>query len=185
MSEEIKDTVTEETTVNPQAEEVGQKENEQTETTEKKEDKDPIAELEAALAEQKDKNLRLYADFENFRRQNAKKQLEMISTANKDLMSALLPVVDDFERALKAATNEAEIEGLKLIHSKLLNTLQTKGLKKMESTVGKPFDVEMMEAITKIPAPDPKQKGTVFDEIEAGYQLGESIIRYAKVVVAE
>ena len=185
MSEDIKDTLAEEKETNLDKEEVQNEVENPSKTTESQEDKDPVKELEEALAAQKDKNLRLYADFENFRRQNAKKQLDMIATANKDLMSALLPVVDDFDRALKATTNESEIEGLKLIHHKLLKTLESKGLKKMESTVGKVFDVETMEAITKIPAADPSQKGTVYDELEAGYQLGATIIRYAKVVVAE
>lgn len=147
---------------------------------------DEVTQLTQELAAQKDQMLRLFADFENFRRQSAKKQLELIQTANKELMSALLPVVDDFERAIKAAAADANAtEGFTLIQSKLLKTLESKGLVKMASSKGKDFDVETMEAITKIPAPTPEEKGKVYDEIEAGYKLGDHIIRYAKVVVAE
>jgi molecular chaperone GrpE len=142
--------------------------------------------LKAELAEQKDKFLRLYADFENSRRQHARRQLEMIQTANKDLIADLLPVVDDFDRALKASTaNDEILQGFQLIHQKLTKTLENKGLKRMESAVGKTFDVDTMEAITKIPAPEGVNSGQVVDEVAPGFQLGELIIRYAKVVIAE
>jgi len=154
--------------------------------TENMQEMDEVSKLTQELAAQKDQTLRLFADFENFRRQSAKKQLEMIQTANKELMSALLPVVDDFERAIKASEADLKIiEGFTLIQHKLLKTLELKGLVKMESSKGKEFDVETMEAITKLPAPTPEEKGKVYDEIEAGYKLGDHIIRYAKVVVAE
>jgi molecular chaperone GrpE len=99
-------------------------------------------------------------------------------------MSALLPVMDDFERGLKNLGDQAD-EGMRLIYGKLESTLKNKGLKPMEDTTGKSFDVETMEAITRIPAPDKKLKGKVVDQIEKGYQLGNKIIRYAKVVVGE
>jgi molecular chaperone GrpE len=158
---------------NPETPEVAVEENE-------------VAKLTAELASQKDQLLRLFADFENYRRQSAKKQLELIQTANKELMTALLPVVDDFERAIKASEGDEKLlEGFSLIQNKLTKTLESKGLKRMASTIGKNFDVETMEAITKIPAPSPELKGTVYDEVESGFTLGEHIIRYAKVVIAE
>ena len=153
-------------------------------------DHSPEAELEEALAEQKDKYLRLFAEFENFRKRTARERLELIETASQDLMTRLLPVLDDFDRAMKSLDAVKEeyasaVNGVELIKNKLFDTLKAKGLSPMESTVGKPFDVETMEAITNIPAPDESLKGKVVDEIERGYQLGSRIIRYAKVVVGE
>lgn len=148
---------------------------------------DPIEELKKELTSAKDQNLRLYAEFENFRRRNAKERLELMATANNDMMQAILPVVDDFERAMKNISkteeNKALYEGVELIYNKLVDTLKNKGLKPMESTVGQPFDLEKMEAITRIPAPQPELHNQVLDEVERGYQLGEKVIRYAKVVV--
>ncbi len=146
---------------------------------------DPISELEAEVKDLKDQNLRLYAEFENFRKRTAKERLELYSTANQELMSALLPVLDDFQRALKAEDNPVENEGIKLIIKKLENTLTNKGLKPMEDTKGKEFDVETMEAVTRIPAPEKSLKGKIIDEVEKGYYLGTKILRYAKVVVGE
>ncbi len=145
---------------------------------------DTQTKLEEELASLKDQNLRLFAEFENHRKRTAKERLELFSTANQELMIALLPVLDDFERALKNLEGEAA-EGVKLIYNKFENTLKNKGLKPMENAAGKAFDVETMEAITRIPAPDKKLKGKVVDQIEKGYQLGNKIIRYAKVVVGE
>lgn len=141
------------------------------------------------LAELKDKYLRLYADFENFRKRNAKERIELVQTANKELMQALLPVLDDFDRAFKnlgdKISGDPVLEGFKLIHHKMLDIMIHKGLKPMESASGKDFDVESMEAITKIPAPSEDLKGKVVDEVERGYMLGEKVLRYAKVVVGE
>ncbi|MCT4625287.1 MAG: nucleotide exchange factor GrpE [Schleiferiaceae bacterium] len=152
-------------------------------------DEDKIAALEKQLADQKDKNLRLFADFENLRRRTAKEKIEMFSTANKELMSALLPVLDDFGRAMKNLkeldAKKEVLEGVELIHSKFEKTLEGKGLKAMEDTTGKEFDVDVMEAITRIPAPSPEMGGKVIDEIERGYKLGDKILRYSKVVVGE
>ena len=147
--------------------------------------KDPKDELEEEVRDLKDQNLRLYAEFENFRKRTAKERLELFSTANQELMSALLPVLDDFQRALKAEVNPIKDEGLKLVIQKLESTLTNKGLKPMEDTIGKDFDVETMEAITRIPAPDESMKGKIIDELEKGYYLGSKILRYAKVVVGE
>lgn len=146
---------------------------------------DELARIRQELDEAKDQRLRLYAEFENFRRRTAKERVELFSTANQELMTALLPILDDFNRALKAQEDDKATEGVKLIHNKLENTLKSKGLKPMESTIGKDFDADTMEAVTQIPAPDKKQKGKVIDEIEPGYQLGNKILRYAKVVVGQ
>ena len=158
------------------------KETEQTE-------EDRIAQLEKQLADQKDKNLRLFAEFENLRKRTAKERIELYSTANQELMSALLPVVDDFGRAMKnLKTLDAKtevLEGVELIQNKFEGILQAKGLKAMDDTTGKEFDVDVMEAITKIPAPTPDMGGKVIDEIERGYTLGDKILRYSKVVVGE
>jgi molecular chaperone GrpE len=159
----------------------------------KKEKKEPtleeqLAEVKEELASAKDQNLRLYAEFENFKRRNAKERLELMSTANMEVMQTLLPIIDDFERAIKntekTKENAAVAEGVELIYNKLIESLKQKGLKQMESTIGKDFDVEVMDAITQLPVPDKKQDGKVMDEIEKGYYLGDKILRHARVVVA-
>lgn len=136
------------------------------------------------LAEAKDKYLRLYSEFENFRRRTSKEKLDLISTANKDLMSDLLPVLDDFERAMGADTEDLKAfkEGITLIQQKLNKSLEQKGLKKMKVKKGDAFDDEMHEAITQIPA-EKKLEGKIVDVVEAGYTLGEKVVRFAKVVV--
>lgn len=144
-----------------------------------------IAELEEALKAEKDQKLRLYADFENHRKRTAKERVELFGSANQELMSALLPIVDDFKRALQNLKDEESKEGINLIFGKFENILKQKGLKPMESTVGKDFDVDTMEAITRIPAPSEDMKGKVVDEIEQGFHLGNKILRYARVVVGE
>lgn len=145
--------------------------------------------LQAEVADLKDQNLRLFAEFENFRKRTAKEKIELMSSANKDTLSALLPVLDDFDRAVKnieeTAENKPVLEGMKLIGQKLTETLKTKGLVAMESSIGQAFDVESMEAITQIPAPSKDMAGKVVDEIEKGYNLGDKVLRYAKVVVAQ
>lgn len=146
---------------------------------------DKIAQLEEALAAEKDQKLRLYADFENHRKRTAKERVELFGSANQELMSALLPVLDDFKRALENVQGSEAEDGIRLIFNKFENTLKQKGLKPMESTIGKAFDVDTMEAITRIPAPSEELKGKVVDEIEQGFELGNKIIRYARVVVGE
>lgn len=141
--------------------------------------------VEAEIQELKDQNLRLYAEFENFRRRNARERLELIATAGEKVIKSVLPVLDDFERALKALGEGPERQGLELIQTKLLSALKAEGLKPMDATVGQAFDVERMEAITNIPAPSPELAGCVVDELEKGYLLGDKIIRYAKVVVGQ
>ena len=148
-----------------------------------------VEELEKAKAEGadwKDKYVRLYAEFDNYKRRTSKERIDLLKTANEDLMTSLLPVLDDFERALKnipaTEENKALREGVELIFNKYSKTLQQKGLVPME-TVGQAFNVELHEAITQIPAPSEDLKGKVVDELEKGYHLGEKVIRYAKVVI--
>jgi molecular chaperone GrpE len=141
--------------------------------------------LKKSLDEAKDQNLRLYAEFENFRKRTNKERVELFSTANQELMTALLPILDDFNRAIKAEKDDKATEGMKLIHNKFENTLKSKGLKPMDDTIGQDFDPDQMEAVTQIPAPDKKLKGKVVDEIERGYLLGSKILRYAKVAVGQ
>lgn len=155
------------------------------EAPENGQEEDPLAKLTAELSEQKDKYIRLYSEFENFRRRTAKEKLEMIQGANEQLIQALLPVVDDFERAeksLQETTNE-NLEGFTLIHNKFKKTLDQYGVKEMEIKVGANFDADFHEAITQVPAPEEKLKGKVVDVVEKGYLLKEKVIRFAKVVV--
>ncbi len=146
-----------------------------------------IEKLQAELQEQKDKYLRLFAEFDNFKRRNAKERLELIQTAGKDVIASLLEVLDDCDRAEKQLAESEDIaaskEGVQLVFNKLRNKLQTKGLKPMES-INTDFDVEKHEAITEIEVPEAK-KGKVVDEIEKGYYLNDKIIRFAKVVVGK
>ncbi|MFY7911178.1 MAG: nucleotide exchange factor GrpE [Emticicia sp.] len=143
------------------------------------------ASLEAQLAEAKDKYLRLYADFENFRRRTSKEKIEMIQNASEGLIKELIPIVDDFERANKSFETVTEVEpmkeGIALIFNKFQKTLASKGVKAIESK-GKDFDVELHECITQFAAGD-ENKGKVIDEVEKGYYLNDKVIRYAKVVV--
>lgn len=146
-----------------------------------------LAELKKAqdeLAEAKDKYLRLYSEFENFRRRTAKEKLELIQSANEKLVNAFLPIIDDFERAEKAfnGSESKEMEGFLLIYTKFKKILDTAGIKVMEAK-GKPFDPDLHEAITQVPAPDNKSKGKVIEVVEQGYLLNDKVIRFAKVVV--
>lgn len=142
--------------------------------------------LQGELAEQKDKYIRLYSDFENFRRRSAKEKLDFIKNANEEIIVSLLPVVDDFERALSSYDKNKDdavfAEGIKLIFNKLNKTLSQKGLKPIESK-GENFDTELHEAITQYPAPDESLKGKVIEEVEKGYYLNEKVIRFSKVII--
>jgi molecular chaperone GrpE len=153
---------------------------------------EPVAELSAEekLKEENaalnDKYLRLFAEFDNFKRRTQKERVELLQTAGKDVVVSLLPVLDDFDRANKAMENASDVaavrEGVQLVHSKLKGILAQKGLKEMES-INTPFDTDNHEAITKIPAPNEELKGKVIDELEKGYTLNDKVIRFAKVVV--
>jgi molecular chaperone GrpE len=144
------------------------------------------AKLKAELAELKDKYLRLNAEFDNYRKRTAKEKVDFLKTANEDLIVSLLPILDDFERAVKAFDKapdaEAIKEGVQLIYNKFSKTLENKGLKPMES-IGNAFDAESHEGITQIPAPSEEMKGKVVDEVEKGYYLNDKVIRFAKVVI--
>lgn len=161
----------------------------QDETTEKETvAEDELSSLKAEIEEQKNKYLRLFAEFDNFKKRNAKERLELFKTAGQDVIRELLPIIDDFQRADKAYEQDNNAEnyasGVKLIQEKFQKTLQNKGLKVIES-VGKDFNVEQHEAIAEVPAPSEEQKGKIIDEVESGYTLNDTIIRYAKVVVGK
>lgn len=147
----------------------------------KEEAKSPPS-TEELLAAEKDKNLRLFAEFENFRKRTARERIELFSTANIDIMTALLPVLDNFERSI-IANNYSDEDGPVLIFKQLKSELEKKGLKEIEDPIGKELDTEFHEAITNIKAPSKKLKGKIVDTVEKGYLLGEKVIRYAKVVV--
>ena len=138
------------------------------------------------LAVEKDKFLRLFAEFENYKRRTAKERMELFKTANQEVMQAMLPVMDDFDRALteiKKTDDSILIQGVELIQEKLRNTLISKGLEEVEIKVGDIFNADFAEAITQIPAPSPNLKGKIVDVIEKGYKLGDKIIRFPKVVI--
>ncbi len=149
---------------------------------------DETAKLRAELEEQKDKYVRLFAEFDNYKRRSAKERIELIQTAGKEVITSLLQVLDDADRAERQMqeTDDSEQikEGVKLVFNKLRKTMKAKGLEPMES-VGTDFDVEKHEAITEIPVDDKKKKGKVVDEIEKGYYLNDKLIRFAKVVVGK
>ncbi|MBA4240540.1 MAG: nucleotide exchange factor GrpE [Sphingobacteriaceae bacterium] len=141
---------------------------------------------EAKIAELNDKYLRLYSEFDNYRKRTIKEKSDIIRTAGEDVFKAIIPSIDDFERAIKANESVTEVEpikeGISLIYHKLKLACTQKGLEPIES-IGKPFDVDVMESITNIPAPSEDMKGKVIDEVEKGYKLGDKVIRFAKVVV--
>jgi molecular chaperone GrpE len=138
------------------------------------------------LAVEKDKFLRLFAEFENYKRRTAKERMDLFKTANQEVLQALLPVMDDFDRALaeiKKTDDNILIQGVELIQEKLKNTLISKGLEEVEIKAGDIFNADFAEAITQIPSPSPNLKGKIVDVIEKGYKLGDKIIRFPKVVI--
>lgn len=140
------------------------------------------------LASEKDKHLRLFAEFENYKRRTSKERVELFKTANQEVLQAMLPVLDDFDRALveiSKSEDENLLRGVTLIHEKLRNTLTSKGLEEVEVKAGDAFDADFAEAITQIPAPSDKMKGKIVDVIEKGYKLGDKIIRFPKVVIGQ
>lgn len=144
--------------------------------------------LRKELEEQKEKFIRLYADFDNFKRRNAKERVELIQTAGKEVIQSLLEVMDDCDRAEKQMQKSDDVaqikQGIQLVFAKLRNTMQGKGLKEMK-TIGEEFNADFHEAITEIPVQDEGMKGKVVDEVEKGYTLNDKIIRFAKVVVGK
>jgi len=141
-----------------------------------------LRELQEQLDESRNKYLYLFSDFENFKRHAARERMELIQTAGRDILTALLPVLDDFDRAAK---NGALDEGMVLIHHKLNNTLKHKGLTAIETKAGDPFNPDVHEAVAEIPAASEELAGKIVDILEPGYTLGERIIRFAKVVVGK
>ena len=145
-----------------------------------------LEKLEKAVASEQDKFLRLFAEFENYKKRTSKERMDLFKTANQEVIIAMLPVVDDFERAMKELSKEQDSElykGVSLIQNKFIGVLKNKGLEEVVVSAGDTFDSEMHDAITQIPAPDKKMKGKVIDVIEKGFQLGDKIIRHPKVVV--
>lgn len=158
------------------------------EVSQGEESPDENNQLKEDLAKEKDKFLRLFAEFENYKKRTTKERMELFRTAGQEVLSSLLPVMDDFERALKEiakSSDEELFKGVKLIENKLRETLRSKGLEEINVETGDAFDPEVHEAITQIPAPEDKLKGKVIDVVEKGYQLGERVVRHPKVVVGK
>lgn len=145
--------------------------------------------VEEQIQAEKDKFLRLFAEFENYKKRTSRERIELFKTAGQELMTSLLPIVDDFERALTHIEDDKEAEelrkGVLLIYNKFYNTLEQKGLSKIETKAGDTFDAEIHEAITQIPAPSDDMKGKIIDCVEKGYKLGDKVIRYPKVVIGQ
>ena len=146
-----------------------------------------LKELNENLNQEKDKYLRLFAEFENFKKRTARERIELFKTAGQEVITAILPILDDFERAIDQTPKEHEelIKGFVLIKNKLTDVLKSNGLNVTETNIGDTFDAEIHEAITLIPATDESQKGKIIDITEKGYQLGDKIIRFPKVVVGQ
>ena len=163
--------------------------NQAAEVDSENEENDKEAELNEELEKEKDKFLRLFAEFENFKRRTAKERIELFKTANQDVLTALLPVLDDFDRGLveiRKANDKNLLKGVELIHTKLKDTLKRNGLEEMQDKQGDAFDADLHEAVTQIPAPNDKLKGKIVDVVEKGYRLGgERIVRYPKVVTGK
>lgn len=144
--------------------------------------------IQDELAIEKDKFLRLFAEFENYKKRTTKERIELFKTAGQDVIQSLLPILDDFDRALieiGKSEDENLLKGVELIYNKLTNTLKSKGLEQVSVSISDDFDSEIHEAITQVPAPTPELKGKVIDIIEKGYKLGDKIIRFPKVIVGQ
>lgn len=158
------------------------------ESTEQVEEKSDLEIAQEELQASKDRYLRLFAEFENYKKRTSKERLELFKTAGQEVIQSILPVLDDFDRALKELAKSDDnplTEGMNLIHSKLKETLKNKGLEPMNVQAGDAFDADLHEAITQIPAPSEEMKGKIIDVVEMGYTLGEKIIRYPKVVTGK
>lgn len=167
---------------------VAEEETKEAKTSSKKktEEKNPLEELQQEVEKEKDRYLRLFAEFENYKKRTGKERLDLFKTASQDVMVSLLPVLDDFDRALKEiekSDDDTLFKGVELISNKLKETLRQKGLEVVKTDIGDSFDADIHEAITQIPAPSEDMKGKIIDVIEKGYALGEKIIRYPKVVI--
>lgn len=144
--------------------------------------------LQEELAKEKDKFLRLFAEYDNFKKRTAKERIDLFKTANQEVLQSMLPVLDDFDRALieiAKSQDESIIKGVELIHEKLKSTLFSKGLELVDVKIGDSFDADYAEAITQIPASSDDMKGKIVDVLEKGYKLGDKIIRFPKVVIGQ
>ena len=144
-----------------------------------------IKELTLSLDTEKDKYVRLFAEFENYKRRTSKERIDLFKTAGKEVISSLVPVLEDFKRAINQENTDKDDEGVKLIYNKFSETLKNNGLIEVEVNIGDIFDSEIHEAVSQIPAENEKQKGKIIDIIQGGYKLGESMINFPKVVVAQ
>ena len=145
-----------------------------------------VKELNEQIKNEKDKYVRLFAEFENYKRRTAKERIDLFKTAGKEVLSSLIPVVEDFKRALNQEDpNQEDTQGIQLIYNKLQETLKNQGLEELEVNIGDSFDSEIHEAISQIPAQNDDQKGKIIDIIEGGYKLGDQVIKFPKVVVAQ
>ena len=171
---------------NRQKEDIKEEEQAVVEEQVEKEVVEPTA--DELLQQEKDKFLRLFAEFENYKRRTSKERVELFKTANHELMTVLLPILDDFDRGLaeiKKVKDKNVLKGMELINNKLKATLTQQGLSQMEVKQGDTFDAEIHEAITQIPAPSAKLKGKIIDITEQGYKLGDRIIRFPKVIIGQ
>ncbi|WP_339625099.1 nucleotide exchange factor GrpE [uncultured Winogradskyella sp.] len=161
----------------------------ETATAEEVDTRTPEEQLQDQLVAEKDKFMRLFAEFENYKKRTSKERMELFKTASQDVMVSMLPVLDDFERALSHIEDDKEAEelrkGVLLIYNKLVNTLEQKGLTKIEVRPGDTFNADHHEAVTQIPAPTDDLKGKIIDILEPGYKLGEKVIRFPKVVIGQ
>ncbi len=161
----------------------------ETEREQQLEQKSAEEQLQDQLVAEKDKFMRLFAEFENYKKRTTKERIELFKTASQDVMVSMLPVLDDFERALTHIEDDKEAEelrkGVLLIYNKLVNTLEQKGLSKIEVNQGDVFNADDHEAVTQIPAPSDDLKGKIIDVVEPGYRLGEKVIRFPKVVIGQ
>ena len=167
---------------NERSSEKAQQEGQDKEEKQRPEEEDLASQLE----KEKDKFLRLFAEFENYKKRTSRERMDLFKTAGQEVISALLPVLDDFDRAVKELDRSGDkdlFKGVELIHNKFKDTLHGKGLEEIEVSQGDTFDAEVHEAVTQIPAPEDSLKGKVVDVIEKGYKLGDRIIRHPKVVV--
>ncbi|MEQ8625797.1 MAG: nucleotide exchange factor GrpE [Vicingaceae bacterium] len=186
------DNSSDETAINEQENQPVAEQEENDENTQAKNEDEELSDLEKKDLEIKalnDKYLRLYSEFDNFRRRTQKEKLELYKTAGEDIFKSLLSVMDDFDRAKKSMEETKDYDSLKtgvdLIYNKLVSVFKANGAEPMKSTVGETFDSEIHEAVTQIPAPSKKMKGKIVDEIEKGYTLKDKVIRFAKVVVGQ
>ncbi len=184
VEETLEDAIDEVETGKDQAAKGAEKE----ETATNEEQVSEVDKLKAEVEKEKDKFLRLFAEFENYKRRTSKERLDLFKTAGREVMEAMLPVLDDFDRALVEISKTKEkdlLEGVELISNKLRETLKAKGLTPMNVKKGDTFDADLHEAVTQIPAPEKKLKGKIVDVVESGYTLGDRIIRYPKVVTGK